>query len=70
MQMFEYSDTDEIQHLVEFTLDFMVNEVLGYVTFESENMDMFLSFLERLLKISKLKYVCLYYRFICVLENR
>jgi hypothetical protein len=57
MQMFEYSDTDEIQHLVEFTLDFMVSEVLANVTFESEHMDMFLAFLERLLKISKLKYV-------------
>jgi hypothetical protein len=43
--------------LVEFTLDFMVTEVLANVTFESEHMDMFLAFLERLLKISKLKYV-------------
>jgi hypothetical protein len=52
MQMFEYSsENDENQHLVEFTLDFMVNEVLSYVTFESDHMDLFLAFLERLLKI-------------------
>ncbi|CAD8106012.1 unnamed protein product [Paramecium primaurelia] len=57
MQMFEYStENDENQHLVEFTLDFMVNEVLSYVTFESDHMDLFLAFLERLLKIQKLKY--------------
>lgn len=58
MQMFEYgSETDENQHLVEFTLDFMVNEVLVDVTFDSDYMDLFLVFLERLLKIQKLKYV-------------
>jgi hypothetical protein len=56
MQMFEHSEIDEIQHLVEFTLDFLVNEVLGSVSFESEHMDMFLAFLERLLSIPKLKY--------------
>lgn len=37
----------------------MVTEVLTNVSFESEHMDMFLAFLERLLKISKLKYVVL-----------
>lgn len=38
----------------------MVNEVLSYVTFESDHMDLFLAFLERLLKIQKLKYVIIY----------
>ncbi|KAM3134586.1 hypothetical protein pb186bvf_013228 [Paramecium bursaria] len=56
MQMFEYSETDEKQHLVEFTLAFMVNEVLGSISFDSDHMDQFLAFLERLLKIQKLKY--------------
>ena len=54
--MFEHSEIDDIQHLVEFTLDFLVNEVLVQVAFESEHMDMFLAFLERLLSIPKLKF--------------
>lgn len=42
---------------MEFTLDFLVNEVLVDVSFDSDYMDQFLLFLERLLKIQKLKYV-------------
>lgn len=56
MQMFEHSEIDDIQHLVEFILEFLVNEALVNVAFESEHMDMFLAFLERLLSIPKLKY--------------
>ena len=55
--LFDHYDIEEVNHIVELAIDFHVNEIVPQIQFDSESMEMFLNFLEKLLQCPKVKYV-------------